>query len=1251
MSHVPEPHAQNFLSGGGALSGLIRAFDWSATPLGPVDHWPQSLKTTVSLMLNSRHPMWVGWGPDATFLYNEAYISVLSLAKHPWALGRPAAEVWSEIWDVCGPLADRVFQQGEASFLDDVQLFMKREDFVEEVFYSFSYSPVRDESGRVGGLFCPSAETTGNILSTRRLATLARLAAQPLNDQGGAAVCRSAMATLADAAADIPFALLYLAGDAAQTGPEGLRLEQSFGIDAAANPAGSWPLAQALASADAMPVVDLAGRTGIPMGLAGQRVNRAAALPLAGPHQAQPLGVLVAGISPARPLDREYSTFLSLVAAQLATAIQNANAAEEERRRADALAQLDLAKTAFFSNVSHEFRTPLTLMLGPLDDLLAQARATGDAPSAELLELTLRNGHRLHRLVNKLLDFSRIEAGRAQASYEPTDLPAYTAELASVFRSAVEKAGLRLEIDCPPLPAPLYLDREMWEKVILNLLSNAFKYTLQGAIRVRVRAADGHATVTVSDTGAGIPPHELPKLFDRFHRVAGTPGRTHEGTGIGLALVQELVRLHGGTIEARSVLGQGSSFTVTLPQGNAHLPADRLAPAGAGAQPAMAPETNPFLAEALRWLPGGDAGPGVDAPAPPGTDLSPVPLPPGAVPGPATRRVLLADDNADMREYVGRLLRGQGYEVIAVADGAQALIRACEQQPDLILSDVMMPEMDGFALLKALRAEPQLAHTPVILLSARAGQEARVEGLRAGADDYLTKPFSARELVARVDGTLALAQARHDAIRREEELRAETAGVLESITEGFLALDRDWRFTYLNAEAERLNGVRRDEVLGRNHWDVYPDALGTEVERAYREVMRTRQPCHFEHLYIPWDRWFEINVYPMSAGGIAVYFRDITIRHRAEQAAREADRRKDEFLATLAHELRNPLAPIRSGLQIVRMAPHSAAAVGARDVMERQVDHMVRLIDDLMDVARISQGKLELRRERLDLRAALQSAVESSRPFMDAGRHAFTVLLPDHPIWADADPTRVSQTVANLLNNAAKYTPEGGRVTLTVLSEGPHAVITVTDTGVGISQDVLPRVFDMFAQGSRTLNRAQGGLGIGLTLVRQFVEMHGGSVSARSEGEGRGSVFTVRLPVEQALPEGAPRNGHASLQAGARKRVLVVDDNVDGAQTLATLLEILGHESRAVHDGEAAIEACRAFAPQAVFLDIGMPRMDGYEVARRLRAQPPGVPLRLVAMTGWGSDSDRARSKDAGFDMHLTKPIDVDAVEAALRGA
>jgi signal transduction histidine kinase len=515
---------------------------------------------------------------------------------------------------------------------------------------------------------------------------------------------------------------------------------------------------RALVSGFAEEVSDLSNRfEQLPGGSWPESPEKALIVPITSAGQSR--GVLIAGFSTRRIVDADYRSFFDLVAGHLSTAIGNATAFEQERKRAEALAELDRAKTTFFTNVSHEFRTPLTLMLGLLEDELRE-----NPHASERLEIAHRNALRLLKLVNTLLDFARIEAGRAKAIYQPTELGSMTADLASHFRSAIERGGVQLVVECPVLDEPVYVDREMWEKIVLNLLSNAFKFTFAGVIAVRLQAIAGsHVDLTVSDTGIGIEEKELPHIFERFHRTNAAQGRSYEGTGIGLALVQELTQLHRGQITVESTPGKGSTFRVSLSFGKDHLPSEQVG--GPRELASTATRASAFIEEALRWLPDEksfEQKMGADL-----NDLHAEDAP--KIANEAKDRVMVVDDNADMRDYLRRLL-SEHYIVSAAANGEEAFQLAVANKPDVVLADVMMPKLDGFGLLKALKSESRTRGISVILLSARAGEEARSEGLDAGADDYLVKPFSARELLARVAARIRVA--RRDRAEEEQKYRA-----------------------------------------------------------------------------------------------------------------------------------------------------------------------------------------------------------------------------------------------------------------------------------------------------------------------------------------------------------------------------------------------------------------------------------------------------------------------------------------------
>jgi PAS domain S-box-containing protein len=1716
---------EDFLVYGGEMARRIRSMDWSGTSLGEPADWPPVLKMALRIVLNSRQPMFVWWGPELLNLYNDAYCSIMA-GRHPTALGRPAKEVWWEIWDTIHPRVVSAMQGFEGTYDESLLLIMERNGYPEETYYTFSYSPILDDANNACGIICANTDDTQRLIGARQTSLLRELATATADARTLDEACRGSARALAANPRDLPFALLYSADLRGQRAGLVERIGIDEGHPAApaqidfADATALWPFAEVLRTQQ-LSVVDVPPDLAatLPSGAWQRPPVQCAVLPL-GRGQAGQAGLLVIGLNPFRPFDDGYRGFLELTASQIAAALANAQAYADERQRAETLAALDRAKTTFFSNVSHEFRTPLALILGPLEELLAQPGSL-DADASGQLGMMHRNAQRLLKLVNTLLDFSRIEAGRLQAHYEPLDLARYTEELASVFRATIEQAGLRLEIECGPLPEQVFVDGELWEKIVFNLLSNAFKYTLEGTIRVVLQALPGAVELRVEDTGIGIPQTDLPHVFERFHRVESARGRTMEGSGIGLAMVQELVRLHGGRVRVESTCGVGSMFAATIPTGAAHLPAERV---GGGSQrPAhdIARSSRPFVEEALHWLPAAVPAPG-SRPAqvldsawvePLTVDISVAPEiasayramrdrdgaetganQPLAATGPKPM-VLLADDNADMRDYMQRLLE-PCYAVIAVGDGIEAFDVAVARRPDLVITDVMMPRRDGFGLLQQLRAHPHTATVPVIMLSARAGQDARIEGLQAGADDYLMKPFSARELLARIESALAIARLRGVAAQRERELHTQISAILESMDAAFLAVNADFDITYANAAAERSSGLPRQDLVDKNLWLLFPDAIGTDFERCCRRAVAQSTMEYFEYFYPLWGRWYEINIGPMPDGKFGMYLHDITAqksseaalqemnsqleyrvrertaelaaanarfqaiydqglfsglmtidgvlidanrtslqssgftraevidkplwdtgwwnrspqlqtwlrsgfeqavggqpfhgesmyywadgserivdfafipikddagrvqfivptglditeRRRAEHALQQAnalrtseehfrsifnhmvagvaqtdrdgrfiwvnqrfcnlvgrsadqlyrmtmrdityasdaallhkrfrtlaedrdsgsliaelryvrpdgepvwvssgfsamgsgeqrsyvsialdisarmqaeatllkqadklrllweaaavllskddpsrmldgifakissqfgldcyfnfmvdetgqrlklastagvdevtreqlvelefgaaicgwvaqhreryvattvqgssvpreqfirdlgirayvcnplqvenrllgtlsfasrsrdyfedeelefldtvtyyvtlayerwqlleqlrqdDRRKDEFLATLAHELRNPLAPLRNGLQIMRLSPDTTPTVTeAKNMMERQLLQMVRLVDELLDLSRINLGKVELHREPVELAAVLQSALEVSRPVIELAGQELAISIPTEPIFIEADTTRLAQVFTNLLNNASKYTEEGGRIDLIATCVDGEVVVVVKDNGIGIPAEHLPHVFEMFTQLQHHLEKSQGGLGIGLSIVKRLVEMHGGEVEVHSSGTGLGSEFIVRLRVlmtlasESALPAVAP-----VATPAMRRRILVADDNADAVASMAMLLELMGNEVIVAHDGQQACDIAAQFQPAVVILDIGMPRLNGYAACRQMRTQAWSADTTIIALTGWGQQEDKRRSEEAGFDHHLVKPVDPGVLEKLL---
>ncbi|WP_123024275.1 SpoIIE family protein phosphatase [Mycolicibacterium stellerae] len=811
--------------------------DWAGTPLGSPSGWPQSLQTAVSILLSSRFPMWMAWGPELTFFCNAAYRRDTLGRKYPWALGRPANEVWSEIWDDIGPRIERVLSTEQATWDVGLLLFLERSGYPEETYHTFSYSPLRDDGGHVVGMLCVVSEETERVLGERRMATLRDLGSDPSLIRTEKESLAFAHRQLGQNLRDLPFTLTYLfdhTGDARLAGMSGIAAGHP--VAPAVLPAdGSaiWPV-QAAARGESV-LLELGGAqySGLPTGDWPEPPVKALVVPLM-EQGGTTSGFLVAALNRYRPVNEKNTGFVTLVAAHIAAGLGSARSYQAQQRRAEELSELDRAKTTFFSNISHEFRTPLTLILDPVAEL--RGRADGfDDETREDLDIVWRNGLRLSKLVNTLLDFSRIEAGRTQARYEPVDLSAVTAELASVFRSAVDRAGLEFVVDCPALDEPVYVDRDMWEKVVLNLLSNALKFTFDGSISVRTYREGSVAVVTISDTGIGVGADEMPRLFERFHRIESAHARSNEGSGIGLALVQELVSLHGGSISAESAEGVGTAFTVRLPFGSAHLAVDAVA--ATGGPRAASGMAEPYVQEALRWIPGDESAPAevAESPTPDNAKFQ-------ASGRDAPASVLIADDNTDMREYLARLLRGAGYRVDAVTDGQHALESIRAVVPDLVVSDVIMPRLDGLELVAALRADPRTAAVPVVLLSARAGQEASIEGLHAGADDYLIKPFAAAELLARVRANIELARLRNHHARWRTAL-------VDSLQEAFFICNEQGAIIEINSAFTDITGYGQEGLPYESPFPWWPSAetdpdARAQVEESFAKLLDETHGSH-----------------------------------------------------------------------------------------------------------------------------------------------------------------------------------------------------------------------------------------------------------------------------------------------------------------------------------------------------------------------------------------------------------------------
>ncbi len=828
----------------GKMGALIAAKDWQQTSLGPVEMWPASLKSYLKLMLASKYPMWMGWGQDYLKFYNEAYAPTLGV-KHPDSLGKSAKIIWKEVWDVVGPMWDSVITTGDALYYENLLLFLERYGFKEETYHTFSYSPLPDDEGNVRGFFCAVSEETKKVISQRRLTTLHELSDAFTKVKTEKEVFEHSSEILKRNPNDIPFALIYLFDKDHKRavlkeviGAEKSQRYSPLVIDLQSGNQDIWKFSEVLRAPHNLLLDDLSEFGNLPQGPWDEYPTKAMIVPLLRSGQDQLTGFLVSGLSSRLIADEEYSNFLRLVAGQLSIALANIRAIEEERKRAEALAEIDKAKTLFFSNVSHEFRTPLTLILGPVKELISNnSKVTPE--DKEQLHIVHRNSLRLLKLVNTLLDFSRLEAGRVQALFREIDLAKFTSELSSSFQSVVESAGLKFTVSTKNISEPVYVDHTMWERIVFNLISNAFKFTFKGSIDVSLEQVDRHVELRVKDTGTGIPESELPKLFSRFHRIENAKGRTHEGSGIGLAMVSELVKMHHGKIKVESKSGKGTTFIVSIPLGKTHLPEDRIASHDSkqtitlNALPDIEEEWNSFNRNTSEYSPNTSLG----------ISLSEK----------KRERILVADDNPDMREYISRLLRGH-YEVIEAGDGEAALKAIKTENPSLVLSDVMMPILDGIELVKELRSSVKTSTLPVILISAKANEEATIEGIEAGADDYLVKPFSSKELFARVQTHLEMAELRKEAQRALNTERQQLYDLFMQAPAIIAVLKGpEHTFELANPRYMQLVGANR-EIIGRPIREALPELSSQGFFNILDDVYQSGKSFTGNEAYVKLDR-------------------------------------------------------------------------------------------------------------------------------------------------------------------------------------------------------------------------------------------------------------------------------------------------------------------------------------------------------------------------------------------------------------
>ncbi|WP_181919667.1 ATP-binding protein [Alkalilimnicola ehrlichii] len=1263
---------------------MIQSIDWSKTALGPTENWPISLRTTVGIVLENRFPMCLWWGQELISLYNDAYCPILG-DKHPHAMGEPGAKVWEEIWPIVGPLAESILDGGPAVWNEHLLLPMQRKGFLEETYFTFSYSPVPGDKG-LGGVLITCQETTEEVQRRREMKLLRDIATHSSVTRTPQAAGELACRTLSSNPADIPFALLYLVEEDGAAA----RLVATAGLDNYDGPmkpsridllaprqAAPWPLSKVMARGQPVKVDGLREHA-LPSGDWSIAPDAALCLPLA--HAGQPPhGYLIAGMSARRELESRYEAFFGLVADQLTTTLGTAQYLEKERQRAEELEELDRAKTTFFHNISHEFRTPLTLLMSPIEELRKNPDRGADPYRLELVDIAYRNGQRLLRLVNDLLDFSRIEAGRTQACFQPVDLAEFTAGLASQLQSACTGVGIQLKVDCAPLPEPVWVDKEMWEKIVINLLSNAFKYTQEGEIRVRLETTTHAVALRVADTGIGIAANEIPHIFDRFHRTKDQRGRTFEGTGIGLSLVQELVRLHGGEVGVTSEERKGSTFTVTVPRGRAHLPAEQCMEAEQHSS--LLHTTDVLLTNPERLCQDG-----ADDTAEP---LSPLtePAADGGIPALEHARILVAEDNADMRKYMCRLLERR-YHVETVADGEAALAAIRRKRPDLVLTDVMMPRLDGYRLLRTIREDASLHDLPVIVLSAQAGEEASAEGLSAGADDYIVKPFSAKELTARVNNALAMAQLREKTTQTLRDSEARFRNMADHAPVMIWLTDESGDCTFLSRSWYRFTGQDPADSLGFN-WLTYvhPDDKIRSRER-FIEANAKQESFRFDYRLRRHDGEYRCVIdaaTPRFAAdgtfeGYVGSVMDITDRREAEEKLRELNEtleervkeeveerrhaeeqlvqvQKIESLGQLtggvAHDFNNILAATITSLELVLRRNKDERLTVLLENALKAARRGAKLVDQLLTFAR----KQRLAPQPSDLNKLILSFAELLQRAL--GPTIELKLELDESLWpVMTDIGQFENAVLNLAMNARDALTEGGKLTIATgnaisdtpplpadLEPGDYVRLRISDTGTGMSPEVVAKAFDPFY----TTKEVGKGTGLGLSQVHGFAKQLGGTASIASR-PGEGTTVWLFLPrSEQPAVQPAEETFFSApvkpRREGDKPRVLVVDDDAEVRASMVAMLYELGLSPEAVGSpNDALAKLARKEPPSLALIDFAMPEMNGQELIRRAHDLHPKLPCLLV--TGYADDTGSRH--DWTSAPTLRKPFTVDRLAAAV---
>ncbi|KAK9719619.1 hypothetical protein K7432_004685 [Basidiobolus ranarum] len=1185
--YIPQVHSSEL-----TVSELVELKDWSKTSLGPKETWTESFRWILSLILHSPFPMAVYYGDDNVLVYNQAWSQILG-NKHPEAFGEPGHKVWAEIWHLIEPMIQRTVKTGEATYLENYLLLLQRAGYEEETWFRFSLSPIFDPNGKVAGVLNTTYEQTQQFIGQRQLNALNEVGKLTRSAQSHLEACYLVTAALKKNDADVPWSMIFYPDQS--NGTMNL-VASSFGENASycvMNPCIPLDLANIPDHPDACP--DYWPVTKVATSREAELTRlpdntRAVFLPLfisRGTEEHFP-AVMVCGLHPSRLLDEEYQDFFSHLAAYVTTAIKSGITYEEERNQSERLAELNSSKTAFFQNISHELRTPLTLILSPLEQVLLDKTLSSKVRRDILM--VQRNSKRLLKLVNTLLEFSKIEAGKSMASFQQTHISQFTRELVASFESTAETLQVDFVLEIPNIitELPVYVDQDMWEKIILNLVSNAFKFTKSGAVTVGLHPGvlelpNGQAVeaihLSVVDTGIGISKEDIKYLFNRFYCVRSAEARSYEGTGIGLALVKELVQFHSGVINVESEESVGTTFNVLIPTGSSHILPEYMLK-----NIEMIPEFRTkrtidlFVDEMQQWAPTtGKVQSQLslikrEVVSPTGSTTST-----GNLSTIQKSSILLADDNCDMRSYIYSLLEDE-FEVLPAVNGLEALEILNSRIPDLILTDVMMPHLDGLGLLKACREDPKTATIPIIFLSARAGPEASAEGVEAGADDYLVKPFSAQELLARVRTNINLSKLRRDLLV-QQQLQTESKQMVLNISgkirtrfgmEGILQETADEVRTALNADGLLI--CHSD--VNQYEFTVKAEALHTDsmvrpflnctfkyssdqMVDAFRKVTSGSvdlaglfppdfsEGCNFIGVPIILDDehwgWMAARQRPgllwnelqyalieqiATQVGLALSH-DKLVSEKINQeiqieAVNAANRAKSVILANTSHEIRTPLNAI---IGLVSAFEDTQLTLEQREMLKIMLtasDVLLRVVNDILDMAKLEAGKIKLKPMDFNLPALLQSTIDVFSEQQEEKNLKLTCSCqPNVPDTVIGDSARVQQVLMNLLSNAFKFTDQGQITVLVevVESQTESSILDanrivlrfkVTDTGIGIAKEAINKhLFRSFHQIDGSMTRKYEGVGLGLAICKELVEIGDGQIGVESTlGEGSSFWFT-----------------------------------------------------------------------------------------------------------------------------------------------